>query len=334
MDHPIRWGIIGCGDVTEVKSGPAFQRVEGSTITIAMRRDREKARDWARRHGVARSTDDAHEVLEDPEVDAIYVATPPDGHASYAIAAMRAGKPVYVEKPMARTSAECDAMNAVARETGIPLYVAYYRRALPRFRAVAAHLAEIGRPRLVRVAFHRPASAAERATPPPWRVLPEIAGGGIFVDLASHTFDLLDHLLGPIGGVSGRSSNQARRYPAEDTVSVAFEFGGESRGVLGSGVWCFDAATRRDEVQIVGDEGEVSFATFDDAPIRVVSKRGVEELRIPHPPHIQQPLIASVVEALHARRRGEERSVPSTGLTAARTTRVLEAALGLRSPGD
>src|SRR5882757_10269989 len=106
-DRLIRWGIIGCGDVTEVKSGPALQRATGSALVAVMRRDRAKAEDYARRHGVARAYDDAAALIADPDVDAVYVATPPSSHAAYTLAAARAGKPVYVEKPMALSHAEC-----------------------------------------------------------------------------------------------------------------------------------------------------------------------------------------------------------------------------------
>ena len=132
MDQ-VKWGIIGCGDVTELKSGQAFNKVPNSSLVAVMRRDAEKAADYARRHQVPTWYDDAEALINDPNVNAIYVATPPDSHADYAIRAMRAGKPVYVEKPMALNSAECEAMNQVSRETGVPLFVAFYRRALPYF---------------------------------------------------------------------------------------------------------------------------------------------------------------------------------------------------------
>src|SRR5258706_10250264 len=95
-DKVIRWGIIGCGDVTEVKSGPALQRATGSALVAVMRRDRAKAEDYARRHGVARAYDDGAALIEDPDVDAVYVATPPSSHLDYALAAAKAGEPVYV----------------------------------------------------------------------------------------------------------------------------------------------------------------------------------------------------------------------------------------------
>lgn len=127
----VRWGFVGCGDVTEVKSGPAFSRIPGSSVSVVMRRDAEKARDYAARHQVPRWTTDATEVIESDDVDAVYVATPPASHAAYALQAAAAGKPVYVEKPLALDRTEGEAMVRACEAAGVPLFVAYYRRALP-----------------------------------------------------------------------------------------------------------------------------------------------------------------------------------------------------------
>ena len=130
----IRWGIIGCGEVCEVKSGPAFVKCAGSTLVAVMRRDGAKAGDYARRHGVRKWYDDAEKLIRDPEVDAVYVATPPGTHEHYAlrVATAAAGKPCYVEKPMARSYVECARMVEAFRAAGRPLFVAYYRRARNR----------------------------------------------------------------------------------------------------------------------------------------------------------------------------------------------------------
>lgn len=318
MKAPIRWGIIGCGDVTERKSGPAFRKVDGSALVAVMRRDRERARDYATRHGVPRWYDDANALIADPEVDAIYVATPPSTHAEYAIAAARAGKPAYVEKPMAMNGAECDAMIAAFERAGVPLYVAYYRRALPRFLALKAALAELGPIRAVRVAL----SSAWRAGdgPLPWRVRPEIAGGGLFVDLGAHILDLLDDWFGPIVEVHGIAENRGGYFPAEDTVSMSFRF---ESGVVGSGSFCFVADDSIDRVEVVGAEGHLSFATFANVPARITVRGRAREVDIAHPEHIQMPLIHDVVANL----LGRAGPKASTGVTAARTTRVIEAVL-------
>ena len=128
-----RWGIIGCGDVTEVKSGPGFQKADGSGLVAVMRRDLAKAQDYARRHGVPRAYDRADALIDDPEVDAVYIATPPSSHCELTLAVAAAGKPCLVEKPMATNHRECLRMIEACAARGVPLWVAYYRRALPRF---------------------------------------------------------------------------------------------------------------------------------------------------------------------------------------------------------
>ena len=318
----VRWGIVGCGAVTEVKSGPAFQKVPNSSLVAVMRRDGAKARDYAERHGVPRWYDDAAALIADPGVDAVYVATPPSSHRELALMAIAAGKPVYVEKPMAIDHAECMALVEAGNAAGVPVFVAYYRRMLPRFQRIAALLAEgaIGTPRLASVLLHHPFEA--RYQDPanlPWTVRPDISGGGIFVDIGCHTLDILDFLLGPIVEARGMVSNQKQAYPAEDTVAMAFAFGS---GVLGTGLWNFCADRREDRVEIVGDRGRLVFATFGDGPIRREVGGHVEDIRIPNPEHIQQPLIASIVAELTG-----QGVCPSTADSGARTSWVMDQVL-------
>ena len=127
----IRWGFIGCCEVTELKSGPAFNDVEGSKVVAVMSRSEKRAKTYAEKHGVPKWYVDAQQIIDDPDVNAIYVATPPSSHATYAIMAMKAGKPVYVEKPLAANYEDCARINRVSEQTGIPCFVAYYRRYLP-----------------------------------------------------------------------------------------------------------------------------------------------------------------------------------------------------------
>ena len=320
----IRWGIIGCGDVTEVKSGPGFQKAEGSALVAVMRRDGEKARDYAVRHGVPRWYDDAEKLIHDPEVDAVYVATPPASHAHYAIRVIAAGKPVYVEKPMARDHGECLRMIEAARTSGVPLFVAYYRRRLPRFLRVKQLVDDgaIGDVRYVSVALHQRANEAERdPANRPWRVVPELAGAGRFMDLASHTLDVLDYVLGPITRADGSAANQAGHYEAEDIVTGSWA---HASGALGTGVWCFTSYDRLDRVEIVSSKGVIAFSTFGTEPIRLQTLDGVKEFAEPTPPHIQQPLIQTIVDELRGVSRDGVGRCPSTGETGARTSRVMD----------
>lgn len=313
----IRWGIIGCGDVTEVKSGPGFQQASNSALVAVMRRNGELAADYARRHSVPKWYDDGQALIDDPDVDAVYIATPPNAHMAYTLAAAKAGKPVYVEKPMAMNFDECWAMIEACQVAGVPLWVAYYRRALPRFLKVKELIdsGAIGTPRTVTVTFYRKWRPAEPGNLP-WRVLPEIAGGGLFVDLAAHTLDYLDYFLGPIQSVQGYASNQAGYYPAEDVVTGSFVF---ASGVHGVGVWSFSSFTNLDQTEIVGDAGKLTFTSFTTDPIQLTTGRGVTEFDLDHPAHIQQPLIQSIVNELNG-----VGACPSTGASGARTTWVMD----------
>lgn len=321
MEKKINWGIIGCGNVTEYKSGPAFNKVEGSKLIAVMRRDAELAKDYAHRHRVPKWYSDADDLINDPEVNAIYVATPPASHALYAIKAMKAGKPVYVEKPMAATYEQCQEMNAVSKETGVPLFVAYYRRTLPGFRKVKTLLEDgtIGRPLLVNIMLVRPATPAESdKNSSIWRVQPDVAGGGIFYDLASHQLDFLEFIFGPVKKVSGIARNFGNLYNAEDTVVAQMEF---ENGVLGSGTWSFvsDNSSKRDVIEIIGTKGRIEFSTYGHEPVLLFKERDFLEFPYINPENIQYNLISNVVDAI----RGDAVGV-STGETAARTNLVME----------
>lgn len=316
----IKWGIIGCGDVTEQKSGPAFQKVKGSELVAVMRRDAKKAEDYASRHGVPKWYCHADDLVNDKQVDAVYVATPPDTHAEYSIMALNAGKPVYVEKPMARSFKECQEMVSASEKNNIPLYVAYYRRSLPGFRKIKELIDsnEIGSPRVVSIHLYKAPTYEEFSKILPWRVIPEISGGGHFYDLASHQLDYLDYLFGPVKEVKGIAKNLGGLYQAEDTVSASMVF---SNGVVGTGSWCFSGSheSNSDRIEIAGDSGSISFSCFGFNPIILENSRGKQAFRFEKPEHVQYFLIEEVVNELL--KRGKS---PSTGLTGMRTNKVME----------
>lgn len=322
----VHWGFIGCGSVTEKKSGPAFSKAEGSDVVAVMRRDIDKAKDYARRHGIGKWYGNAADLINDPQVNAVYVATPPASHAEYAIAAMRAGKPVYVEKPMAASYAECLQINRVSEETGVPCFVAYYRRTLPYFRRVKQLIDDgvAGTISTVQIRFAIPPYPADYdPNNLPWRVKREIAGAGYFYDLASHQLDLLDYLFGPITDVYGFSTNVGGLYDVEDTVTAAFRF---QSGVLGSGSWSFVAhqESRTDLIDFTGTKGKITCSTFDFSPIILEMKEGKQEFREENPENIQFFLIQSIVDYLN----GKGELPVSTGNSAIRTNFVMDRILG------
>ena len=235
----LKWGFIGCGEVTEKKSGPAFSEVEGSTVVAVMSRSEQKARSYAECHGIPHWYTDAQELIDNPEVNAVYVATPPSSHATFAIMAMKAGKPVYVEKPLAASYDDCTRVNHISEKTGVPCFVAYYRRYLPYFQRVKQIVEQgtIGTVINVQVRFAVPPRELDYSHPEdlPWRLQPDIAGGGYFYDLAPHQLDLLQEMFGVILDARGICANRGKLYTAEDSVSAIFRF---ENGLPGSGSWC------------------------------------------------------------------------------------------------
>ncbi len=297
----INWGFIGCGEVTEKKSGPAFNEVEGSQVVAVMSRSENKARSYAERHRIRRWYTDAQELIDDPDVNAVYIATPPSSHATFAIMAMRAEKPVYIEKPLAASYNDCIRINRVSEQTGVPCFVAYYRRYLPYFQKVKEIIRNggIGNVVNVQVRFSVPPRDLDynSGKEMPWRLQPDIAGGGYFYDLAPHQIDLLQDIFGVITRAHGYPANRAHLYKAEDTISACFFF---ESGIPGSGSWCFvgHESAKEDRIEVIGEKGSLSFSVFNYDPIQLITSEGSTNIVVPNPPYVQLPIIKSVIEDL------------------------------------
>jgi predicted dehydrogenase len=285
-----------------------------------MRRNLILAEDYALRHNVPRFYKDADDLINDKDVNAVYIATPPASHAEYAIRVLKAGKPVYIEKPMALNYGECLRVNETAERLGLPVFVAYYRRTLPGFLKIKnlIEAGEIGKPRFVNFQIFNYPSEDEIAGRLPWRVLPEIAGAGHFFDLGSHQLDFIDFLFGPVLKVSSLTVNQANNYAAEDFVSASFLF---RENIVGTGIWSFSTCHEgnRDNFEIIGEKGIIKTSTFTYEPIVLENNSGRQEFVNERPENIQFYLIEQIVRALSG--HGE---VVSTGTTAARTSWVMD----------
>ena len=317
-NRKIRWGIVGCGDVTEVKSGPAYQKTDGFELIAVMRRDCEKAQDFAHRHGIAKVFADANALIADPEVDAVYIATPPDSHCKYALKVAAAGKPCCIEKPMAPTYRQCVEICTAFEAAKLPLFVAYYRRTLPRFTQIKRWLDDnlIGAVRQVSWRLSMPPKALDLGDSDNWRTDSKIAAGGYFDDLASHGLDLIAFYLGDFQHVSGHATNQQRLYSSQDAVVASWI---HENGITGTGSWNFGSQARRDSLEIVGSQGVIELAVFADEPIRLNSEGGEKEMSIDHPKHVQQFHVESMRNALM-----HGGSHPSRGTSAAHTAWVMD----------
>lgn len=295
----IRWGMIGCGAVAEVKSGPGFYKSTNSALVAVTSVDPEMTRSFAQRHGVARAYNTTEELLRDPEIDAVYIATPPSSHKPLSLLAAKAGKHVYVEKPMAMRHEECKEIVEICEQHGVRLFVAFYRRAMRRFAKVKEWLdgGAIGDVRCVRAVQHQPPAKEDlsRSTLP-WRLVPEVSGGGKFLDMGIHTLDIFDYWFGAIEEVHGIAGNLAGLYDVEDTVTATWRHAG---GVQGYGSWCYVCGHNEDFVEIVGSKGRIQLEFFSDKPLLLINEQGTQEADIPNPPHVQQPFIQSIVDDLN-----------------------------------
>jgi predicted dehydrogenase len=328
-EKTISWGMIGTGNVTEKKSAPSFDKIENSRLMAVANRNPEKARDYAQRFGIPTCHDDPIKVIRDPQVDIVYIATPPGSHMDYALETLKAGKPVYIEKPMARTSEECRIINDAAEKAGLPVFVAYYRRGLEYFKKVKSIIdsGSLGKILHINLQQYYPARDEDYDRENlPWRVIPEDAGGGYFHDLGCHALDILFYIFGNPLDVSGKIANVAGMYQPEDSLSASVVLPDQ---VLLSASWNFVSprSFHRDLVEVTGEKGKLSFGIFSFKPIVLDTGDHKESIPTIQPEHIQMPLIETIVSELNGKGR-----CPSTGRSAEITSEVMDVIRGISTP--
>ena len=288
----VHWGIIGCGDVAEVKSGPAFQKVPNSYLLSVMRRDQVKVKDFAKRHHVSNCTTSASELINNNCVNAIYIATPPSSHLEYALEALKTNKNVYLEKPMVLNSNEAQKLIAAAHRSKSKITVAHYRRYLPVYIKVKELLeaAIIGQLSKVEITIAQSKKAAIIAkTAVNWRIDTAISGGGYFHDIAPHQIDLMCYYFGEIDTIKGI---EVEKYKQDNkVVKGAIQF---KSGLQFTGSWNFNAQEDADNCTIYGEKGSISFSFYSTEVIVTVNDKE-EVYQFENPKHVQQPMIAETV---------------------------------------
>ncbi|MCL6217514.1 Gfo/Idh/MocA family protein [Zunongwangia pacifica] len=294
--HKISWGIIGCGDVAEVKSGPAFQQCEHSELLSVMRRNADKAKDFAKRHHVSHWTTNADEILQNSNINAVYIATPPSSHLAYTLKAIKAGKHIYLEKPITVTLSEALQIETALKNTSSKLVVAHYRRKLPAFLKVKELLEEntIGNIQWAEIRIIQPnKNKLVAQTDENWRLSPEISGGGYFYDLAPHQLDLMLNYFGKPQQIQGFAANQSGFSNANDIVNGIMEFPGN---VQFNGIWAFNSSSpkRIDRCKIYGEKGIIQFSFFGDE-VKLTKPEGKEIFNFKSIPHVQQPMIQTAI---------------------------------------
>ena len=288
----INWGILGCGDVAEVKSGPAFQKIENSSLVAVMRRNEEKVKDFAKRHHVDCWTTSATDLIENKLVNAVYIATPPSSHLQYALQAINAGKNVYIEKPMVLNSKEARVLLDAVSHSNVKLTIAHYRRKMPVFAKVKELIASniIGKISSVTINIKQSTKANLIAkTENNWRLSPEISGGGYFHDIAPHQIDLMCYYFGEVLSI--------KKGETKDNKSITDLVEGEvlfKNGVQFKGSWDFKASEDIDNCTVHGQKGIISFSFYGDE-ITVSVDENNENYHYISPKHVQQPMIEETV---------------------------------------
>ncbi|MBC3758659.1 Gfo/Idh/MocA family oxidoreductase [Hyunsoonleella sp. SJ7] len=317
----INWGIVGCGDVAEIKSGPAFQKVQNSSLISVMRRNEEKVKDFAARHHVPNYTTSASELINDKKVNAVYIATPPYSHLNYTKQAIQAGKNVYLEKPMVLNSKEADELLGIVNQSNVKVTVAHYRRNLPLFIKVKELLDAnvIGKVSSAEIDIAQSQNANLIAkTDENWRLNPEISGGGYFHDIAPHQIDLMYHYFGEVAKIT--KGNVLGSVSSNDLVIGEVEF---KNGVQFKGSWNFAASEDSDRCTLNGEKGTITFSFYSDE-ISVDTNNKTETFKFENPKHVQQPMIEEVVGYF----LGENENPCSVG-EAAVVTKIMDTFCGI-----
>lgn len=293
VDNKIVWGIIGCGDVAEVKSGPAFQKCDNSQLLAVMRRDADLAKDFAKRHQVSLWYDDADKLLANPDINAVYIATPPSTHLEYSLKAIKAKKNVYLEKPMVLSKAEGEQLCKAINNSSQKLVVAHYRRFLPMYIKVKELIETnaIGTIKYVDLRFLQPFDFNSKAT---WRLNAEVSGGGYFHDIAPHQIDLMYHFFGAYKSVKGFSVNQSGIHNVDDMVNGIISF---KNNIQFRGIWSFAIPKdlQEDKCTVYGEDGTIEFSFYEEE-LTLKTQTENKVFNFNNPENIQQPLIQQTVD--------------------------------------
>jgi predicted dehydrogenase len=290
----IKWGIIGCGDVAEIKSGPAFQKVANSKLVAVMRRDTAKAKDFAKRHHVPFFYDTVDDIINHPEINALYIATPPSTHLEIAKQCLAADKFVYLERPITMNADEALELEKMVTNND-KIVVAHYRRNLPAFKKVKELLDNnsVGKVHFADITILQSISKNIIAkTDDNWRLKPETSGGGYFHDIGPHQIDLMLHYFGNVKKSEGFATSTQNNKVTE-IVNGIIEF---ENGVQFRGIWNFIASEKevKDQCKIYGEKGTITFSFYgEEVYLNTVDKN--ETFSFKNPQHVQQPLIEQTV---------------------------------------
>ena len=296
MSKIIRWGFLGCGKVVRTKSGDAFRNVPNSTIEVIRRRNLDAAKESAEYFGAPHWCDRIEELLAS-DIDAVYIATPPGLHYEQAMACLKAGKAVYLEKPFARNYTEAKELTEAFEEAGVPLYIGHYRRALPRFLKIREMLKSNIIGDVTDIDFYLNRIFSKKEADNSWLYNPVLSGGGKYYDIAPHTVDIIQFLFGDITNVQGNVKNIGVGCPLENIVEMSFV---TENGVNGNARFCCVAEEKSDRMHVTGTKGTMEFSVHGKTDVIVKDENGtiIEQFDLPDPKAVEESMVQSVVEDL------------------------------------
>jgi len=292
----LRWGLIGCGDIARKRVAPALRDSTGCELVAVARHQAHLAESFANQFGAAKWYSNWEGLLDDAEIDAVYVATPVHLHESQAVAVAQSGKHVLCEKPMAMNVVECDRMIEACRANNVRLGIAYYRHFYPailRMRSLIES-GEIGTRIVAQVnAFEWFDPAADH--PRAWLLKQKLAGGGPMFDFGCHRIEVLMHLFGEPKEIRGITSNALFTREVEDTATAIFRF---ASGACATLTVSHAANEPQDTLQVFGSAGSVHVASLNEGTLRIVTEKGERIEALPPAENLHKPLIEDFVTAV------------------------------------
>ncbi len=320
-DGTIRWGVIGAGNVFEHKSGQAFYSTPHSELAAVMRTKAAEAEETAARHGASRWHTEAAALVNDPEVNAVYIASPHHMHPEHVALAARAGKSVLCEKPIGVNPAEAQQAVDICRRKGVPLTVAYYRRFWPVTQTILKLLRDgaIGEVVTARVQVTELYVVDGRT----WLLSRSKSGGEALANTGAHWVDLLRYWLGPVSDVIARCTWRATQgTPGDETDNTMIATLRMASGALATLTVSRRTPVSTNEIDISGTAGRLYSSSLSDGQLLVQRHgRDAEILHLPRQGAVHGELIAELVPRLL---RGEPSPLP--GEEAVAVWRIMQAA--------
>ena len=278
----VRWAFIGAGRHAELWTLPAVLAADGAELIGVCGQHPDKARAFADRYGIPQAYASVEDLVSDPRVDAVYVSTPNSLHAPHSLAALRAGKHVLCEKPMAASIGEAREMVDAAGSTGVQLGVGFHLRHHQLVQEARDQISSgrVGRVLYVSAQFNLTSSAPPRLNLPhsAWKSDPaQMGGAGALMGLGVHVIDAVRYLVGDeVARLSASASGMTPERPLENFAQVLLEFDGGTQAHL---VYGGQFTLSINDIWIYGDRGRVGLKDVVD-----VQTHGTLEITQPDGP--------------------------------------------------